>query len=52
MQIQGSNSKDSFCFKKLKSKDPKPALLYDNAVAKPAKKEDKKNKKKRFQEQK
>ena len=52
MQTQDSNNKNSFSCKKLKPKDLKPALLYDNAAAELAKKKDTKDKKKRFQEQK
>ena len=48
VQTQGSNNKDSSHSKKPKSKDPKPALPRDDAVIEPAKKEDKKDKKKRF----
>ena len=51
VQTQGSNNKNSSHFEKSKPKDPKPVLLRDNAVVEPAKKEDKKNKKKRFWEQ-
>ena len=49
MQTQGS--KNSFCHKKPKSKDPKSAPLHDNTAELP-KKDNKKDKKKRFQGQK
>ena len=52
MQSQGSNNKDSSRFEESKPRNPKPAPPRDNAVAEPAKKEDRKNKKKRFREQK
>ena len=48
MQFQGSNNKDSSRSEESKPKDPKPALLLDNAAVEPAKKKDKKDKKKRF----
>ena len=48
MQIQ--RSKHFSCFNKSKPKDLKPALSHNN-VAVPAKKEDKKDKKKRFRNQ-
>ena len=48
VQSQGSNNKDSSHFEEPKPKDPKLALPRDNAAAKPAKKEDRKDKKKRF----
>ena len=51
MQTQGSNNKDSYYSKKSKSKNPKLIPLYDN-VAKPTKRKDKKDKKKKFQKQK
>ena len=51
MQSQGSNNKDSSHSKELKPKDPKPAPPRDDAAAKPAKKEDRKDKKKRFRGQ-
>ena len=46
-KVQTQGSKDFSRSKELKPKDPKPALLRDN-VAEPAKKENKKEKKKRF----
>ena len=52
MQSQGSNIKDFSRSKKPKPKDSKPALLCDNAVTEPAKKKDRKDKKKRFPGQK
>ena len=52
IQTQSSNNKDFFYSEELKLKDPKPTLLYDNVMTKPAKKKDRKNKKKRFQKQK
>ena len=48
IQIQDSNNKNSSRFEELKLKNLKPAPPRDNAMAKPAKKEDKKDKKKRF----
>ena len=48
VQTQDSNNKNSSCSRKAKPKDPKLALLCDNAVVEPAKKKDRKNKKKRF----
>ena len=50
VQTQGSSHKDLPRSEKPKPKDPKPAPSCDN-VAEPAKKEDKKNKKKRLQNQ-
>ena len=47
VQTQGSSHKDSPCSEKPKPKDPKPALSHDNA-AEPAKKEDRKDKKKKL----
>ena len=47
VQTQGSSYKDSPRSEKPKPKDPKPAPSCDN-VAEPAKKEDKKEKKKRL----
>ena len=51
MQSQGSNNKDSSRSEEPKPKDPKPAPPHDNAAAEPAKKEDRKDKKKRFRGQ-
>ena len=51
VQSQGSNNKDSSCSEEPKPKDPKLAPPRDNAAAEPDKKEDRKNKKKRFREQ-
>ena len=51
VQTQGSNNKDIFCSKEPKPKDLKPALLRDNAAMEPAKKEDRKDKKKKFRKQ-
>ena len=48
VQSQGSNNKDSSHSKELKPKDLKPSLPRNNAVAEPAKKENRKDKKKRF----
>ena len=48
MQNQDFNNKNSFCSKKPKPKNSKPALPCDNIAAKLAKKKDKKDKKKRF----
>ena len=50
VQTQGSNHKDSSRSEEPKPKDSKPAPLHDNA-AKPAKKDDRKDKKKRLQNQ-
>ena len=52
MQSQGSNNKDSSRSEEPKPKDPKPAPPRDDAAAEPAKKEDMKDKKKRFRGQK
>ena len=52
MQTQDFNNKNSSCFKKSKPKKLKSALSYNDVVVKPAKKKDKKDKKKRFYEQK
>ena len=52
VQSQGSNNKDFSHSKEPKPKDPKPAPPRNNAAAEPAKKEDKKDKKKRFRGQK
>ena len=49
VQTQGSTAKKPHS-KEPKPKDPKPALLYDNA-AEPAKKKDRKGKKKRLRNQ-
>ena len=49
-KVQTQGSKDSSCIKEPKPKDSKPALLCDN-VAEPAKKENRKDKKKRFRNQ-
>ena len=51
VQTQGSSHKDSPRSEKPKPKNPKPAPSYDN-IAEPAKKEDKKEKKKRLRNQK
>ena len=48
MQFQGSNIKDFFHSKEPKPKDLKPAPLYNNTTAEPAKKKDRTDKKKRF----
>ena len=48
MQTKDSNNKDFFRSKKPKSKDLKSAPSREDMTVKPAKKEDKKNKKKRF----
>ena len=48
MQTQGFNNKVFSCSKKSKPKDPKPAPLYDNTAAEPAKKKDRKDKKIKF----
>ena len=48
VQTKGSSHKNSPRFEEPKSKDPKPALSHDNA-AELAKKEDRKDKKKRLQ---
>ena len=50
LKVQTQGSKNSSSSEELKPKDSKPALLRDN-VAEPAKKEDRKEKKKRFQNQ-
>ena len=47
-KVQSQGCKDSSCSEEPKSKDPKLAPSHDNA-AKPAKKEDRKNKKKKLQ---
>ena len=52
VQSQGSNNKDSSRFKEPKPKDLKLASPHDDAAAEPAKKEDRKDKKKRFRGQK
>ena len=44
MQSQDSNNKDSFHSKEPKLKNLKPTLPYNNAVAEPAKKKDRKDK--------
>ena len=51
MQTQDSNNKNFSCSKEPKFKDPKPVPLRDNA-AEPLKKENRKDKKKRFWNQK
>ena len=51
VQSQGSINKDSSHSEEPKPKDPKPSLPCDNAAAKPAKKKDRKDKKKRFRGQ-
>ena len=49
IQTQGSNNKNFSYFKELELKNSKPALLYNNATAKPTNKKDRKEIKKRFQ---
>ena len=49
---QSSNNKDSSRSEKLKPRDSKPAISYNNAMAEPAKKKNRKDKKKRFRGQK
>ena len=51
MQSQGSKNKDSSRSKEPKPKNPKPAPPRDDLAAEPAKKEDRKDKKKRFRGQ-
>ena len=51
VQSQGSNNKDFSYSEESKPKDPKPIPPRDNVAVKLAKKKDKKDKKKRFQEQ-
>lgn len=51
VQIQSSNNKNFFCFKKSKLKNAKPTLPCEN-TAEPVKKKNKKNEKKKFQRQK
>ena len=48
VQTQSYNNEDFSRFEKPKPKDPKPAPSYDNVTVEPAKKEDQKNKKKKF----
>ena len=50
VQTQGSSHKDSPHSEEPKPKDPKPAPVHDNAVE-PAKKKDRKEKKKKLQNQ-
>ena len=49
LKMQTQSSKDFFCSKKLKLKDPKSALSHDNTAELPEI-NDKKDKKKRFQD--
>ena len=51
VQSQGSNNKDSSYSEELKPKDLKPSPPYDNAAVEPAKKKDRKDKKKKFRRQ-
>ena len=50
LKVQTQNSKDSLNFKKLKLKNPIATLSYGNMAELVKKKEDKKNKKKRFRD--